>query len=159
MANSEPMLYYRIEPKELRIFESRIGYGGKGPLKGGKITTIQFPVHADLPRDAALVEVNLAAIPVTTLGYMQIWRFGGVQPDTSIINAPNGGIINNCTKLDLRNDRSINIYVTNDCDLIIDAQGYLKYAPIISWGATGFDLVVIPGPFGRDIIQPSKGRG
>ena len=84
----------------------------------------------ELPENAGAYALNITAIPKSTLGYLTIWPSIGYQPSspplTSVLNSLDGRIVTN-SAIVANVSGFINVYATDDTDLIVDLTGY--FAP------------------------------
>jgi hypothetical protein len=116
---------------------------------------------------ALAYSVNVTAIPKTILGYLSIYPTGGQRPVVSTLNSLDGRVVANAAIVPASSNGSIDIYATNDVDLIIDVNGYFAASPVTS----GYDFVPLPPcriadsrmaglaqPFGRPTLAASEQR-
>lgn len=160
--NNGPLVLVSITP--CRVLDTR-ATGGSGlagafgppSLVGGQARTI--PVHLSncgVPL-AAAYSMNLVSItPVGQgVGYVSAWQDNAPWPGTVVLNAPLGGIVGNAATVPAGTDGGIQVLATNNCDLVIDMNGYYIPASIIQgpagpqgpMGATG-PASNVPGPTG-----------
>ncbi len=165
---SAPLVLISITP--CRVLDTRASGGsgltgafGPPSLAGGQARTI--PVHLSscgVPL-AAAYSLNLISItPVGQgVGYISAWQDNAAWPGTVVLNAPLGGIVGNAAIVPAGIDGGIQVLATNNCDLVIDMNGYYIPASIIqgpagpqgpigftgATGATGAASTV-PGPTG-----------
>jgi len=117
-----------------RVVDTR---GPTGPLGGpyleGGSTPRIFPVlssNCNIPDSAQAYSLNMTAIPHKTLNYLTVWPTGESQPTVSTINAPTGTVVANAAIVPVGTQGSIDVYVTDDIDLLIDVDGF--FAPASS---------------------------
>ena len=109
-------------------------------LAGGQSRS--FPVRSstcNVPSTAHAYSLNFTAVPHGPLGYITTWPTGSPQPLVSTLNAPTGTVTANAAVVPAGTTGQINVFATNDTDLVIDINGY--FAP----AAAGWTLVVQPG--------------
>jgi sugar lactone lactonase YvrE len=98
-----------------------------GPILGGG-STMTFPLSGTcgLPAFPAVqaYSLNMTVVPQTTLGYLSTWPAGAAQPLVSTLNAANGQIVANAAIVPAGTSGSINVYVTDTTNVIIDTNGY-----------------------------------
>ena len=130
-SNNAPagMQFYPITP--CRLVDTRLANGALGgPFIGGQ-TTRTFPLTSGacgIPGVVQAYSVNFAAVPrVGTLGYLTAWPTGQAQPYVANLNAPTGTVTANAGIVPAGTNGSINVFATNDTDLVIDVNGY--FAP------------------------------
>ena len=123
-----------------------------GPaLAGGKSRT--FPILSapacNLPASVKAYALNLAAIPKGPLGYVTAWASGQSQPAASSLNAPTGTVTANAAIVQAGSSGAINVFASNDTDLVIDITGY--FAPA---AAGALSLFTMPACRALDASQP-----
>src|SRR5207248_1945167 len=111
-----------------------------------------FPILAaaacNIPASAQAYSLNLAALPKMPLGYLTAWATGQSQPTVSSLNAPTGGVTANAAIVPAGSGGAINVFASNDTDLVIDITGY--FAP----AATGaLSLFTMPACRALDASQ------
>jgi hypothetical protein len=120
------MAYYPLSP--CRVADTR---GPVGPLGGPFLQRNRqrdFPVldatTCNIPSNATAYSLNMTAIPRNTLSYLTVWPSGQDQPIVSTLNAPTGTIVANAALVPSGVGGDINVYATDDTDLVIDIDGY-----------------------------------
>jgi hypothetical protein len=104
-----------------------------GPLGGPGLsakTTRTFPIaesSCNIPPNAQAYSLNLAAIPKGPLGYLTAWPTGQPQPLVASLNALTGAITANAVVVPAGAGQAVDVFTTNDTDLVIDINGY--FAP------------------------------
>jgi hypothetical protein len=91
--------------------------------------TLAVPVHGSAcapPATAQAYVLNATVVPPGILNYLTLWPDGGAQPFVSTLNATDGAITSNMAIVPTTNG-SINAFVTNLTDLILDLSSY--FAP------------------------------
>ena len=99
-------------------------FGGPS-LAGG--STRSFPVPSSscgIPSAAKAYSLNATVVPHGPLGYLTLWPTGAVQPLVSTLNSYDGQVTANAAMVPAGTSGSINAFVTNDTDLILDINGY-----------------------------------
>jgi hypothetical protein len=122
-SSGTPLGFVPIAP--CRIADTR---NPNGPLGGPAIaalSTRNFPVRSacGLPAAAAAYSLNITVVPRGSLGYLSIWPGGRAQPTVSTLNALDGRIKANAAIVPAGSDGSVNIFVTDTTDVIIDVNG------------------------------------
>lgn len=121
-----------------RIFDSR---DTTGPLGGPTLLANQarsIPIlssKCNIPSDAQAYSFNYTVVPHGYLGYLTTWPTGPTRPVVSTLNAPTGATTANAAIVVAGNSGSVDVFVTDDTDLVIDVNGY--FAPP---GANGLSL-------------------
>lgn len=158
--------FYPVPP--CRIADTRLA---NGPLGGPRIRAQQirsFPVQASkcgLPVQATAYSMNFTAVPGGPLTYLSVWPKGAAQPLVSTLNAPTGTVTANAAVVPSGADGTIDVFATNNTDLVIDVNGY--FAPPGSPGALSFyavnpcrvvDTRLQSGPFGGPQLSGGQTR-
>jgi hypothetical protein len=117
--------FYTVTP--CRIVDTRNATGTfGGPIMNGG-TTRTFPLSegsCELPSTAAAYSLNMTVVPSGFLGYLTTWPTGGSQPVVSTLNAYKGQVVANAALVPAGTGGAVNVYVTNDTQVIIDTNGY-----------------------------------
>jgi hypothetical protein len=69
----------------------------------------------------------MTVVPQGPLGYLTAWPAGQAQPVVSTLNVPKGFALANAAIVRAGTSGSINTFVTDTTDVIIDTNGY--FAP------------------------------
>jgi uncharacterized repeat protein (TIGR03803 family) len=111
-----------------RVMDTRLPTGPLGGpfLAGGSTRSVPLPTSTcGIPATAAAYSLNVTVVPRSgTLGYLTIWPTGPAQPLVSTLNSPDGSILANAAIVPAGTAGSINVFVTDNTDLIIDINGY-----------------------------------
>jgi alpha-tubulin suppressor-like RCC1 family protein len=134
--DSSALAFYPLTP--CRVADTRNAAGSLGGpyLIGGQ--TRSFPIQSSacgIPVGALAYSLNFTALPHTTLGYLSVWPTGQGQPLVSTLNAPTGAITANAAIVPAGTAGAVDLYVTDDADMILDINGYFAAA-----GAGGYSL-------------------
>ncbi len=105
-----------------------------GPLGGPFMTANQtrtFPIlssSCSVPATATAYSLNFTAVPHGPLGFLTTWPTGVIpRPGVSTLNAPGGQVTANAAIVPAGTSGQIDVFTTNDTDLVIDINGY--FAP------------------------------
>jgi hypothetical protein len=131
-SQSANLVFVAITP--CRLVDTRPGVQGSGktgpfgPPALVKGQTRVFPIPQStcgIPNSAAY-SLNFTSItPIgQAVGYISAGATGQVLTETVVLNAPTGGIINNALNLAGGLDGGIQVYTTDNADLVIDINGY-----------------------------------
>jgi len=94
----------------------------------GANTTGAFPLAGScgLPGTPAAqaYSLNMTVVPQGPLGYLTTWPAGGTQPGVSTLNASKGLVVANASIVPAGGAGSIDVYVTNTTNVVIDTNGY-----------------------------------
>jgi hypothetical protein len=123
--------FYALTP--CRIADTRTGDGftgafGPPSLVGG--ATRNFPIQSsscDVPATAQAYSLNITAVPHGALGYLTAWPAGSGVPIAATLNSPGGIVIANAALVPAGASGAINLYASDDTDVVIDVNGY--FAP------------------------------
>jgi len=117
-----------------RIVDTRVGQGftgafGPPALVANSSRIIPIPSSScGIPASAAY-SLNFTVVPPGPLIFLSAWPDDVPFPNTSILNAPNGGIVANGAVVPSGADGGIQVRASNPTDLIIDINGYYVPAP------------------------------
>jgi hypothetical protein len=115
-----------------------------GPLAGPFLAGGQsraFPVRSstcNVPSTARAYSLNFTAVPHGPLGYITTWPTGSAQPLVSTLNAPTGTVTANAAVVPAGTTGQIDVFATNDTELVIDINGY--FAPAAAGGLSLYNL-------------------
>jgi DNA-binding beta-propeller fold protein YncE len=126
--------FYPLPP--CRLVDTR---GPKGPLgepylQGGAPGR-DFPLTSGscgIPAGAQAYALNFTAVPHGSLGYLTTWPAGQKQPGVSTLNASTGVTTANAALVPAGTGGDIDVFVSNDSDVVIDINGY--FGPASSSG-------------------------
>jgi hypothetical protein len=130
VSGSDPagLAFYPVTP--CRIADTRLANGPLGgPALIGSISR-PFPVLSaacGIPASARAYSLNFTAIPRGSLGFLSTWPSGLPKPLVSTLNVPTGTIDANAVIVPTGAGGSIDVFVTDNADLVIDVNGY--FAP------------------------------
>ena len=117
--------FYPLTP--CRIADTR---NATAPLGGPKLSagsTRSFPIPqstCQVPAGATAYSLNFAAVPKGPLGYLTAWPTGQPQPAVASLNAVTGTVTANAVIVPSGAAGAVDVYATNDTDLVIDINGY-----------------------------------
>ncbi len=138
-----------------------------GPtMRAGSTRTFPLPMGScALPATASAYSLNVTVVPHTTLAYLSLWPSGQTRPVVSTLNSLDGRIVANAAIVPAGTNGAVNVYVTDQTDVIVDVDGYFGAAG--SSGALTF-VPVTPcrvedtrnanGPFGGPILAAGSSR-
>jgi hypothetical protein len=133
------LAFYPVPP--CRLVDTRSAPGAlAGPtMNAGQ--TRSFPVLSgacNIPSTAQAYSLNFTAVPQGPLGYLAVWPAGQAQPTVSTLNALTGEVTANAAIVPAGSGGSIDAFVTNNADLIVDINGY--FAPPGSGGLSFYPM-------------------
>src|SRR5579872_2930283 len=124
-SNAAARQFYPLAP--CRIADTR---NAAGPLGGPALTansTRSFPIAQSacgIPPSAQAYSLNFAAVPKGPLGYITAWPAGQAQPLVASLNDVTGTIAANAVIVPAGAGQAVDVFTTNDTDLVIDINGY-----------------------------------
>jgi len=164
-----------------RVADTRDGSGKTGSFGPPRLTTNStrnFPIpqgSCGIPSNARAYATNITVVPPGPLSFLTAYPSGTDRPNASTLNSFNGRVVANAAIVPAGFDGSINVYVSNDTDVIIDVNGYflpaelfqgLVFYPVTpcrisdsrpEGGKTGsFGPPAIPGQTARTILVPQS---
>jgi hypothetical protein len=116
-----------------RLVDTRAGEGrndafGPPTLEAGSVRTV--PVlqgSCGAPATAKAYVLNITVVPSGPLSYLTVWPTGRLQPLVSTLNSFEGKVVANMAVVPSGTNGSINLFVTDRTDVIVDITGY--FAP------------------------------
>jgi len=133
----QALAFYPIAP--CRVADTRQGSGfpgnfGEPFLSAGITRTLPMPTSAcSLPDTAQAYSLNIGVLPHGPLGFLTAWPAGATLPTVATLGSANGLSVANAAIVPAGTAGAINLYASNDTDVIVDANGY--FAPPGSAGA------------------------
>jgi hypothetical protein len=131
VAGSSPtaLAFYPLTP--CRIADTRNPTAPLGGPSLAALSTRSFPIQASpcgVPAAAQAYSLNFAAVPKgPSLGFLTAWPAGQSRPLVASLNDPTGTVLANAVVVPAGNSGAVNVYTTDDTDLVIDINGY--FAP------------------------------
>lgn len=112
-----------------RVLDTRAADGpfGGPQLAAGTVRTVTIPGNSScwVPTTAAAYALNVTVVPNGQhLGYITVWPTGQVQPLVSTLNSMDGRTKAVAAIVQAGNNNSIDVYTTNNTELILDITGY-----------------------------------
>jgi hypothetical protein len=137
-SSKSALAFYALTP--CRVADTR---NAAGPLGGPSLaaqSTRTFPIRnsCGVPATAQAYSLNFAAVPKGPLGYLTAWPTGQAQPLVASLNAVTGAITANAVIVPAGSNGGVNVFTTNNTDLVIDINGY--FAP---QGTGGLSLYAV----------------
>jgi hypothetical protein len=115
------------------VADTRVGAGFSGTqgppyLSGGTARSFAVAGNCGVPANATAYSLNVTVVPRTgALGFLTTWPTGQTQPLASTLNSPEGEVVANAALVPAGTNGNINIYASNDTDVLFDINGY--FAP------------------------------
>ena len=128
-----PLQFVAITP--CRVVDTRAGQGftgtfGPPALVANTARIIPIPSSSCGVPSSGAYSLNFTVVPPGPLVFLSAWPDDQPFPNTSVLNAPNGGIVANGAVIPSGADGGIQVRASNPTDLIIDINGY--YTPQLS---------------------------
>jgi hypothetical protein len=122
-----PAIFVAMTP--CRAVDTRAGSlpFGAPALATGEIRTYPLPASTacTIPAIAVAYSLNIAVVPVgTTMRWLTAWDTGNTQPNAATLNDKAGLITSNSAVVPAGAGGSINIFVTDATNLVMDINGY-----------------------------------
>jgi hypothetical protein len=147
---SGPLSLVGVTP--CRVVDTRFGsgfFGSFGPpaIAGGTVRTVPVPQSGcGIPSTAVAYSLNVTVVPIGTLAYLTLYPAGSTQPNVSTLNAFQGQIVANAAIVPSGASGSVNVFVSNTTEVIIDINGY--------FAASGSGAPFSAGYTGSTTVQP-----
>jgi hypothetical protein len=126
--NSGELLLYTVNPCRISDTRNAVAPLGGPTMSAGQSRNFPIPTsNCGLPSSANAYSLNATVVPRGALGFLALWPSGQAQPLVSTLNSSDGSIISNAAIVPAGSIGSVNTYVTNVTDLILDVNGY--FAP------------------------------
>jgi hypothetical protein len=134
------LAFYPITP--CRIADTRTANAPLGGPSLGGGTTRTFSILSstcNLPATAQAYSLNFTAVPGgQPLGFLTAWPTGQSKPLVSSLNALTGTVVANAAIVKAGTSGSIDIFVSDTTDLVIDINGY--FAPMDTGGLSLYGM-------------------
>ena len=126
-ASSDAAQFVPVTP--CRVVDTRNPNGpfGGPPLTGGSYRSFVLPMgNCNLPATAAGYSLNVTLVPPSNhpIAYLTIWPTGELQPLVSTMNSLDGRIKANAAIVPAGSVGSVDVYVSNTTNVILDVNGY-----------------------------------
>ena len=140
-----------------RIVDTRgNGYSGLfGPptMQGGSTRTFPIAGSCGIPATAAAYSLNVTAVPPGQLVYLTIWPTGQTMPTVSTLNdfstsltPTTGNVQAGAAIVPAGTNGSVNVFVSDTTDVIIDVNGYFAQPATIVAPATALAFYPVKPP-------------
>ena len=150
-SDASALEFYPLTPCRVADTRNAVGQLG-GPSLIGNNSRI-FPVlssSCNIPTNALAYSLNFTAVPQGPLGYLTVWPSGQNRPVVSTLNAPTAAVTANAAIVPAGSAGAIELFVTNNTDMVIDIDGYFASA-----GSGGYSLYNLPPCRIKDTRLPS----
>lgn len=125
--------FYTVNP--CRVMDTRAGQGKTGAFgpptpAAGSVRNVPVPESGcGVPSGAQAYSLNVTVVPKGSLGYLTIWPAGQPQPHVSTLNSFEGSVVANAAIVPAGLHGSVNVFVTDATDVIIDINGFFWAKP------------------------------
>jgi hypothetical protein len=123
--SGSPLRFVAVTP--CRVMDTRSGSApfGAPALSANSTRTVPMPASGcGLPATAKAYAVNVTVVPSGPLGYLSIWPSGQPRPLVSTLNSFEGKVVANNAIVPAGTAGSLDVYVTDRTDVILDVNGY-----------------------------------
>ena len=139
--DSAALGFYPVTP--CRLVDTRPGAPSTiitGALAGGTSTTLPIlSSTCNVPATAVVYSLNFTLVPPGPVDYLTVYPTGESLPVVSTLNDPTGTVEANAAIAPAGTGGSIEAFVTQTTDLLVDINGY--FAPV---GAGALSLYALP---------------
>jgi len=129
---SGALYFYPLTP--CRVVDTRnpgsglMGDFGPPTMLGGSTRMFPMPTSScNIPGTAQAYSLNIGVVTPGALEYLTVWPTGVTMPTVGTLNSPGAGIVSDAAIVPAGTSGSIDVYVSNTTDVIIDINGY--FAP------------------------------
>ena len=127
-AQSQPMQFVPVSP--CRLLDTR---QSGHPIQGGTFQSYNLALLAQSVgcqslSAASAYSLNVTVVPRAYLAYLTIWPTGQPRPTISLMNSFDGRTKANAAIVQSGVSSSVNIFVTNTADVILDVNGFFEPA-------------------------------
>lgn len=155
-SNSAPLTFVAVPP--CRVLDTRVDQGftgafGPPALKAGQPRTVTAPSSRCKVPIAAAYSVNFAVVPPPggSVGFLSAWSADQPMPGTAVMNASQGGVVNESAIVAASANGSFIVQATDNTDLVIDLTGYFIGGSSINFrGAWNSTVSYLPGDLVTD---------
>lgn len=151
-------------------FQGRTGSFGPPFMRAGETRTLVMSQSnvCQIPANARAYVLNVTLVPRGAIDFVTVWAGGEARPDVWTVRSPDGQIVANSTIVKAGNG-AIQVYASNDVDVLLDISGYftdstqlgnLAYYPLTPCRVidTRIEYRSPPGPFGPPSMEARETR-
>jgi len=122
------LLFYPVVPCRIADTRGDAGPFGGPEMESGEARAFEIPAsRCNIPTNAAAYSLNVTVVPDGFLSYLTAWPTGSTMPNVSTLNSFDGEVVADAAIVPAGTNGSIDIFVTNDTQVILDIDGY--FAP------------------------------
>jgi len=138
--SSAGLRFVRLTP--CRVMETRPEYNNEGRalpfgppfLNSSETRTLNLPASSTcpIPATAKAYVLNVTVIPRGPLDFVTVWPAGETRPNVWSVRSPDGQVVANSSIIKAGIAGGINIFTSNNTDMILDITGYFTDNPAVS---------------------------
>lgn len=115
---------------DTRAGEGQTGMFGPPQLAANGVRTVPIPqnTRCNIPAGVSAYSLNITVVPAGPLQFLTVYPTGQARPGVSTLNSFDGRIVANAAIVPAGTNNSIDVFVTNPSDVIIDVNGYFGAA-------------------------------
>lgn len=120
-----------------RLVETRLAYGGTGPIAANGSVDVQVTGRAGVPASGVgAVLVNVTAVTPKSPGFLSVFPTGGTAPNASSVNFVAGQVVPNLVLAKLGTDGKVTIRNASPgtTDVVADVAGYFVDGSVVDTG-------------------------
>jgi hypothetical protein len=126
-----------VTPCRVADTRNATSLSGFGPpwISGGAGGIRSFSIPdgpCGIPSTAQAYSLNVAVFPHGQLGYLTLWPSGQSQPLVTTLNSPDGRVKSTAAIIPAGNGGAIDVFATDDTDIVLDINGYFVPASTAS---------------------------
>ena len=122
--DSTALAFYPVTPCRIADTRKATGPLGAPSLQASQTRTFPISGACNIQQGARAYSLNLTAVPKGPLGYLTVWPSGAARPVASTLNAIVPVATANAAIVPAGSNGSIDVFASNDTDLVIDINGY-----------------------------------
>jgi hypothetical protein len=147
-----------------RVVDTRNGSGftgffGPPSIVGGvfRVFPIQSSATCSIPSIAQAYSFNITAVPPGFLDFVTVWPDGQPRPNASTLNGYVGTVIANAAIVPAGTGGAVDVYASQNTDIIIDINGYYAPQVVLSQGSAAVPSLSFTGDPGTGIYSAGTG--
>ena len=125
ITDTPALSFYPLQPCRLVDTRNVAGdLGGPSLLANHTRTFPLLSAQCGLPVSARSYSLNVTVVPKGPVGFLTMWPTGVVQPVVATVNDVTGTIVGNAAIVPAGTNGSVNVFVTDATDVVVDVNGY-----------------------------------
>lgn len=115
-----------------RVMDTRAGEGKTGSfgpptMTAGTVRSVPIPTSGcGVPAGAVAYSLNITVVPSQPLSFLTVYPTGSARPNVSTLNSFDGAVVANAAVVPAGTNGSIDVFVTDRTDVIVDINGYFQ---------------------------------